>query len=208
MGVIDKRRKLMAREGKGELTNALGGEEAEIYRRISGKGVYLAISKSDGNISLGGYKTPLDLVCEELRAQGCVKKIIPNKKRLPAFHTPLFEEEADELLCSLREHSDIFLQSDRAVISNLDAQLFTGSVEDIIYRISRQMCRTVQFKRGQRSVEDRIEEIQVIGPGAKTMANIVKTNIPGMPVTTIETAESLDSYWTDRMRRLPSLTQY
>ena len=205
--LIKTRSELMARENKGELVNVIGGDEADIYRRILGKGVYLAISSSDGIVALGGYKTPLDLACEELRAQDCVKKIMPNKKTSAAFHTPLFEQEAYELLHFLRAHSDIFLPSDRVVISNLDARLYPGSVEDTIYRISRQICETVQFKRAVKSVEDCIDEVQVIGPGSEKMAKIVKTNIPGMPVTTIETLESINAYWEKQMMRMSEVTR-
>lgn len=200
--LIKARSELMAREGKGELVNALGGEEADIHRRISGKDVYLAISTTDGNVALGGYKTPLKLVCDELRAQECIKKVIENKNTSAAFHTPLFEEEGRELYEFLMQHSYMLMPSEGIVISNLDARPFTGSVEDTINRISRQIFTTVQFKRAVKSVDECVEEVQVIGPGAETMAKIVKTNVPLKQVTTIETLDSVNKYWENQMRRI------
>ncbi len=200
--LIKTRSELMARENKGELVSAIGGNESDISKNIIGKEVYLSMIKSDGNISLGGYKTPLDVACEELRAQGHIRKIIRTEGAAAAFHTPLFEQEGYELREFLMKHSDLLVPSDKTVISNLDGKPFTGSVEDTINRISQQIYKTVQFKRAVKSVEDSIGEVQVIGPGAETMAKIVKTNIPITPVYTIEKMESLNKYWEEQMRRM------
>ncbi|VVB80826.1 Acyl transferase domain protein [uncultured archaeon] len=208
--IIKTRSELMAREGKGALASVLGGKEKEVVKAIHDKmGVYWAISKSDDNTSIGGDTRELLLsFCEELRAQGKIRKIIPTDGTSAAFHTPLFEQEGYELREYLRTQSGMFRPSDGVVISNLDARPYPGSVEDTINTMSGQIHQTALFRYSVKSVEERIEEVQVIGPGAEIMAKIVKANIPGMPVTTIETAASLNSYWDGKMRRLPSLSQH
>lgn len=198
--LIKMRSELMARENKGEMSNVFGADEKDLEKACREKGVYMSIINTDENIAIGGKG--LASFCEELLSQNRIRKAIPNKKTSAAFHTPLFEEEGRILYEFLMEHSYIFIPSDETVLSNLDGKPFTGTTEDAIYRVSQQIFKTVQFRKAVKSVEDEIDDVIVIGPGAGSIEKIVKTNIPIMPVTTIEKLDSINKYWESQMKKI------
>ncbi len=198
--IIKKRSELMGKKNKGSLANVIGAEEEKLKTEISAeKTVDLAIISCEGNISVGGYDQDLNGFFERIKREKIARKIIPSATS-GAFHTRLYAKEAEEYRKFLIGMSHVFLPSQEKVIANVDAKPYTGAVQDTINKMSNHMWQPVLFKPSVKSLEGQIDEIHVIGPGAKKLAdNVVKRIIDNVPVVVIEDLPSLKEYWQNRM---------
>jgi [acyl-carrier-protein] S-malonyltransferase len=138
-----------------------------------------------GQVVIGGDAAAVALAEAALKGAGA-RRVLPLATSGP-FHTPLMQPASPKLAEKLAA-TPFAPQSFPVIFNVLGGPAADDEIKDLL---ARQICNPVRFADGLRYLESQgVEQIIEIGPG-HVLAGLVKKTCSGIPVVSIETAETL-----------------
>jgi [acyl-carrier-protein] S-malonyltransferase len=169
------------------MSAVLGGDEAEVLKRIDELGLFPANRNATGQIVAAGALGALAQLAEEPPAAARVRAL----QVAGAFHTP-FMAPAEQALAAVASGVTVHDPA-RTVLSNLDGTAVTDGAE-LLQRLVRQVTAPVRWDLCMH----RLRELGVTGvlelPPAGTLAGLVKRELKGdrqPEIVTLNTPDDL-----------------
>ncbi|BCK70604.1 malonyl CoA-acyl carrier protein transacylase [Streptomyces libani subsp. rufus] len=172
-------------EAPTSMAAVVGGDEAEVLARITELGLTAATFNGPGQIVAAGLIEDLQRLAAAPPRMATVKPL----SVAGAFHTPYMESARQAVAAAAA--GTRFAWPSRRLISNADGAV-VSSPEEIRERIVDQLVKPVRWDLCLRTVARMEPEVTVCLPPARTLANILKRQHPGLDTLSVNAARDID----------------
>ncbi|MEV6775971.1 ACP S-malonyltransferase [Streptomyces syringium] len=172
-------------EAPTSMAAVVGGEEAVVLERIAELGLYAATFNGPGQIVAAGAVADLERLAAAPPASATVKAL----PVAGAFHTP-YMESARQTVAVAAERTP-FLRPTGVLLSNADGTV-VSEPDDIRRRLVEQVVRPVRWDLCLETLGRIAPEVTVCLPPARTLAGILKRQLPQLAVVCVTAPRDLD----------------
>ena len=194
--IVQTRGRLMQQAvpaGAGAMTAVIADEltPEAIGSLIGGLTVDIANINSSRQVVLSGEAGAIGQAEERLRVSLNAPSLRFVRLNVSApFHSRLLEQIGDPFRECLRERAAALDPvRARSVVSNYRGGYHSGSREEILETLARQISNTVQWKENMRSLASRAATVWEIGPGRPLRDFFRTIGVPCISLTTVAAAE-------------------
>lgn len=172
-------------EAPTSMAAVVGGDEAEVLAGITELGLTAATFNGPGQIVAAGLVEDLQRLAAAPPRAAAVKPL----SVAGAFHTPYMESARRAVAAAAA--ATRFERPSQFLVSNADGAV-VSTPEEIRKRIVDQLVKPVRWDLCLRTVARAEPEVTVCLPPARTLANILKRQHPGLDVLSVNAARDLD----------------
>ncbi|WP_395295042.1 ACP S-malonyltransferase [Kitasatospora hibisci] len=171
-------------EAPTSMAAVVGGHESEVLARITELGLTAATFNGPGQIVAAGLTERLEQLAAAPPPSATVKPL----PVAGAFHTPHMESARRAVAAAAATMH--FERPDQLLLSNADGAVLTEP-EEIRRRLVDQVVRPVRWDLCLRTLAELAPELAVSLPPARTLANILKRQFPGLEVLSVNSPRDL-----------------